>query len=427
MAVWLRRHHQRTRSLIIESEPASKGRGGERAATALQRQVMDEMERWRWYPMTGPVALDLHLRAARKNPPTIYRAAKHALDALGPAVPCNSRPRRRHVLYRDDRQIKFLYVDLDQAWVRGDPERTGSMFIMTRRARDVIADLHAAELVSGEGDDDEKSPFHMLPLPDEPVEPDWPPERSAHLSPVEQFLADYGRYRYLTDLQESILARTDAILASGVSSYLGSLTEASASPRLAPILEKSRTQTRELLLSNPLVPPLPGLPQRKGEAAEFEEQIRVRLEEFRSRWPTLQSLAVPVVMTFIVVPPQQGKDLDNIALTALPIAHDVLRPHIDPYLLSPLFRHGDPEPWREEALRRLRSVNACSVRAYQVVELPRTSNDPPEGVLRFALGLHSTAGSWWNHAADYLNEKIEEAYYDNELGDDLWDEVFAHW
>lgn len=427
MAVWLRRHRHRTRTLITANEPASKGRGGERAAAALQRHVMDEMEKWHWYPMTGPVALDLHLGAARKNPPTIYRAAKHTLDALGPALPYNISPRRRYVLYRDDRQIKFLYVDLDQRWALEGPDRTGSVFITIRRARDVIADLHAAVLVSRQERDDEKSLFHLLPLPDEPMDPDWLPEPTGHLSPVEQSLMDYSRYRYLTDLQESILARTDAILAAEVSSYLGSLTKTSTSAELDALLEKAQSQSRELLLSNPLALPLPGLPQRTGEAAQFEEQIRIRLEEFRARWPTLQALAVPVVITFLVIPSEQGKDLDNIALTALPIAHDVLRPHINPHLLSPVFRHNGPQPWREEALRRLRSVNANSVRAYQVVELPRTSNDPPEGVLRFALGLHSTAGSWWHHAADYLNEKIEQAYYDNELSNDLWNEVFAHW
>ena len=61
--------------------------------------------------------------------------------------------------------------------------------------------------------------------------------------------------------------------------------------------------------------------------------IRASLEEFRLRAPLFQSLLVPVTLTFLVVPPEQGKDLDNIALTALPIAHDVLRPHIAPHLL----------------------------------------------------------------------------------------------
>jgi hypothetical protein len=386
------------------------------------------MERLRWYPMTGPVALDLHLKAERPNPPTIYRAAKHALDALGPALPCNVRPRRRHVLYHDDRQIKFLYVDLNQAWLPEDRGRTGSILVIARPARDVIADLRMAELVSHEQYGDEKSPFQLLPLSDEPEEPDWlTGPGTGGLSPAEHFLADYARYHYRARLQESILARTDAILASAVSAYFDSVIKTSISAELAAIFEKSQEEDRELLLSNPLVPPLPGLPRHTGEATQFAAQLRVRLEEFRSRWRVLQPLSVPVTMTFLVIPPAQGKDLDNIALTALPIAHDVLRPHIQPHLLAPHYQHGEPAPWRDEAIRRLRSVNASSVRAYQVIELPRTSHDPPEGVLRFALGHYSAAGSWWHNAVDYLVEKIEEADHNHELGDDLWDEAFEHW
>ena len=43
--------------------------------------------------------------------------------------------------------------------------------------------------------------------------------------------------------------------------------------------------------------------------------IRASLEEFLERLPLFQSLLVPVTLTFLVVPPEQGKDLDNIALT----------------------------------------------------------------------------------------------------------------
>ena len=68
--------------------------------------------------------------------------------------------------------------------------------------------------------------------------------------------------------------------------------------------------------------------------------IRASLEEFRESLPLFQSLLVPVTLTFLVVPPEQGKDLDNIALTALPIAHEVLRPHISPHLLSPASATG---------------------------------------------------------------------------------------
>lgn len=136
---------------------------------------------------------------------------------------------------------------------------------------------------------------------------------------------------------------------------------------------------------------------------------------------------MPVTLTFLVTPPEQGKDLDNIALTALPIAHEVLGPHIAPHLLAPSWRddEGEPEPWREEALARLKSVNARSVCAYQVIELPRSPQDPPEGTLRLALGPHSYHGSWWDHAATYLGNAIEEADRRGDVADSSWKSVFT--
>ncbi len=111
---------------------------------------MDQMERYRRYPMTAPVALDLHFQAARRNPPGIHRAAKYTLDVLGSAMPGCERPRRRHVLYHDDQQVKFLYADLDQSWQRTASEHgpSGSVFIIARRASDVITDLSMAGRLS---------------------------------------------------------------------------------------------------------------------------------------------------------------------------------------------------------------------------------------------------------------------------------------
>jgi len=361
----------------VDVEPAGKGPAGRRSAPEFQRQVMDQMERYHRYPMTGPVALDLHFDTARRNPPGIHRAAKRTLDILGAVLPGCERPRRRHVLYHDDRQVKFLYVDLDQSWQRDDSEngRPGSVFIVARRASDVITDLRMAGRLSREHyDEDDDSPFQSPDLPDEP-EPDWLTDPRSVLTPIERYLAESSRFYDATKLQEAILGRTTASLISGLSMYLEDLGEADPRGQLAAIFEKSRAAGRRLLLSNPFTLPLPGLPRATGEGDDFARMIRDQLKEFRSRWPLFRSLLVPVTLTFLVIPPEQGKDLDNIALTALPIAHEVLRPHIAPHLLAPSW-HEEPELWLEEALARLKSVNARSVRAYQVIELPRSPQDP---------------------------------------------------
>ncbi|MFC6022944.1 hypothetical protein ACFP2T_43190 [Plantactinospora solaniradicis] len=82
------------------------------------------------------------------------------------------------------------------------------------------------------------------------------------------------------------------------------------------------------------------------------------------------------------MPPQQGKDLDNLALDVLPAVHEVLRPHVEPWHLTPgLLDEGDRADTqmklkRDQALKRLKSLNAQSVTAYQVVELKRRPEHP---------------------------------------------------
>ena len=422
---WRNREH---RQLIIDVpvEPASKGPAGKAMAPEFQRQVMDRMEQFGRYPMTGPVALELHFRAARRNPPVIYRTVKYTLDLLGAAVPGSERPRRRNVLYRDDRQVKFLYAELDQQWQRkgDDSTSTGGLWMVARRASDVAADLSmAARLHESHLDEnDEESPFWVPAISEDP-DLGWPLEPASGRTPVEQYLADVTRFHHVADVQEAMLTGTDATLIWALGSYLDDRSGGGPA-ELASILAESRAAIRNLLLLEPLTLPLPSLPQVPGQSAAFTRMIRASLEEFRERVPLFQSLLVPVTLTFLVVPPEQGKDLDNIALTVLPIAHDVLRPHIAPHLLSPTFGDEEQRPERAEALARLKSVNALSVRAYQVIELPRSPQDPPEGTLHLALGPH-VHESWWRRASAYLGKAIDLADEGHQLADFTWKSIFT--
>jgi hypothetical protein len=72
---WWRRRALRTLLLQADLEPTGKGRAGTRSAPEFQRQIMDQMEAYGRYPMTGPVALGLHFHSVRKTPPSIHRAA----------------------------------------------------------------------------------------------------------------------------------------------------------------------------------------------------------------------------------------------------------------------------------------------------------------------------------------------------------------
>jgi hypothetical protein len=408
----------RTIAVTADGEPERKGNRGGLSAASFQRHVLDQMEPFGQHAFTGPVALDLDFVSARPNPPAIHRLAKHALDVLGAAVPENSRPRRRSVLYRDDKQVSLLYVAHHQHW-NSPGQAKGCTHLRARPLRDVIADLRLAEELRSsefdgrhEEDDGESDPF-ACPSFREDDDDLWAEDQGEPSGPYRNIVTswnDYARYLHLEQRQEDHLAVTDAVLCSALTMLLGKTSLpplVRSHPEVSARFAELEARNRQTLLSSPVTLPLPGLPMTAGQGEQFRRQVRYQLETFRREWPVFRSLVVPVKVTFLVVPPQQGKDLDNIALTCLPIVHEVLRPHIEPHYLAPLFNNeGDPR--REEALRRLRSLNAQSVTAYQVVRLPRSPDDPPEGALRLALGRAAPYGSWWKRVADYAGDRLEQ-------------------
>ena len=418
---WAIQHAARVPRTIVakaDGEPERKGNRGSLSAASFQRHVLDQMEPVGQHAFTGQVALDLDFMSARANPPAIYSLAKHALDVLGAAVPENSRPGHRSVLYKDDKQVSLLYVAHHQRW-NSPGEPNGCTYLRARPLRDVIADLRLAqELRSSEFDgrddegDGESDPFECPRFRDNDDDP-WVEDPGGSSGPYRQVMAawdDFARYLRLERRQEDHLAVTDAVLTSALTMLLGKSSlplRVRSHPDVSARLAEVEAMNRRSLLSSPVTLPLPGLPMAAGHGEQFRRKVRLQLEAFRRQWPVFSSLVVPVKVTFLVVPPQQGKDLDNIALTCLPIVHEVLRPHIEPHYLSPVFK-SDRDPRREEALRRLRSLNARSVTAYQVIRLPRSPDDPPEGTLRLALGRAAPYGSWWKRVADYAGNRLEE-------------------
>jgi hypothetical protein len=415
----IQRQARRRQNIVgkIEGEPASKGKRGTAVAAQYQRQVMDVMKLHSRHPLTGPVALDLYFRSRRRNPPTIQRAAKYFLDLLGTTLSENIEPRRRSVLYRDDRQVRFLYVNQSQGWPWEHDMHSanaGSTFLFASPARHVEADLCAAYDLYKEEDDGwvewpsdldsaGKSPFAIPDMPSGP-EFDWldgsPP---ADATPERRWMYEQVRFNSIETLQDVHLARTDAVLAYAVAGYLAHRRRREP---YRDLFASTFTYHSHLLLSDPISLSLPGLPRRSGQGDAFQQAVRERFETFKASEPLLETLLTTIKLTFLVIPPEQGKDLDNIALEVLPIAHDVLKPHIVPFVRAPRIAGEPDDQWWAEIRKRLQSVNAQSVTSYQVIELPRSPRDPPEGVLRVALGRESNK-SWWAAAGYYLDALIE--------------------
>ncbi|MCS7484574.1 hypothetical protein ACFFQW_46205 [Umezawaea endophytica] len=387
-----RRRWLRVRRLHLDGEPEQKGqRGGRYRTAAAQRGLVDQLAAFSHGHLTGPVVLDVQFYSGRTQPPGPHKLAKHLLDVLG-AVRADTRlPGRRHVLYRDDRQVKLLHVTL---WTsppgQSDPS-TPHTAITARPLRDVVADLDLVRTVdewdNRYGDHDDDSPLTIPPIPDLDHEQTFDPSFAAGLEQAEDrrrlnttlAALDHGR------LQQALLSRTDALLSRMLSNSSDWIS--GARPRLRPYsdhpglnqayaeLDRTIADSRELLLSGPITLPLPQLPQVRGQGAEFAAAVHRAIEEITSRQPVFAPLCVPLKVILLVIPPDQGKDLDNLALQVLPVVEQVLRPP--------------------------------SINSYEVIELTRTPVDPPAGLMRLGLGDGHDPRSTWKQVTDYVERRME--------------------
>lgn len=240
------------------------------------------------------------------------------------------------------RQVKLLHVSLDQAW-NPDPE-VAPMPVGTRLTarpiRDVAEDLRVAGEIQSRLDpwayEDDSDPFHIFvdgfdedPMPGPPPS-GLPPEVAESLAQRDCL----DRHWRLMRAQEAHLAATDAYLLSYLCACPNDIAGTRELPAGGP--ESSAEYAgllseryRPLLLTLPFGLPLPGFALASGEWERFGERARTGLAAFLRQWPLFRPL-VPVTATLLVTPSVRGMDLDNIAMTLLPIIHDVLRPHIDP-------------------------------------------------------------------------------------------------
>src|SRR5947209_8453856 len=94
--------------LEIEQEPKSKNIPLDEAI-AFQKAIAGRLDKFGSRAMSGPVFLQLEFSTTSKTPPAIYKLPKNYLDQLEVPRP-GSNIDRKHLLYKNDRQVKALIV-----------------------------------------------------------------------------------------------------------------------------------------------------------------------------------------------------------------------------------------------------------------------------------------------------------------------------
>lgn len=406
----------------VDQQPKTKKSIRQAEKLDFQNRVLEAMNRRRAF--RSPIVLEFDFHSKQPNPPSIHQLAKNYLDLLWHREPALG-TRREALLFKDDRQVKGLFVhchlehvDQPSIWVRAEP------------LRNVVADLDLLQRIRDDDfDTDSRWSWRGRPWREFEAElhkedeegrseglveqvRDWdrlPMEQRRRLGPA----FDANRRMLMQQLQKHVLARTDRFVRSlltRVPQLWGGMRR-----RLNP-WEEYRARLAELSQGFLLVPgisiSLGRAPARDGETTLFKSNAKRILAGYRTARPDLFPLLAQVSLTIFFTPPATGGiDLDNLARYIIPIVHEVMEPPstywgtVDP---SNPPKDEKLRKWFEEGLASVRRLPKYSLTSYQAIELPRFPSYPPEGQIHIAFGDGSSVRSVLRDVDQVIEKRLRD-------------------
>lgn len=427
----------RTARVLVEQEPRQKGPAAKREAVDFRAAVRAQLAGVPGWPRPrADLAVDLTFTTTSRQPPGLAKLPKNYLDLLGATNAPNGDPGA--ILYNDDGAIGMLFASAHNIWIPGSSLRSPSIYVVGRTRSDALADMALV---------------HDILLDD------GPPVRTAQLLGPDDDLFDRDNddtiawLRSLADKQSlntaallehhdrqqqqwQLLARNDSwlteiLLGSGHLLLTGDDPEdrrlrrayeltndgASTATGIASILElRENVEYRDQLLNSLGAVTLPPLPRSAGDGIDFKRELETILADYVTRRPGLFPLTEPLRITALVIPPDRNahstKDLDNIVIDVLGSVDRHFKPPADPTVLRPPDTALDRATalgrrvaaLRDQSRDRMRSIGETAIWSYQVVELARHADDPPEGMLYLVLGHGMNMRSIWDEASNYLTD-----------------------
>lgn len=381
-AVHEKRERRRVSIVIDGIEPKSK-KMPKAEKCELQSAIADHLKRFKRQAFTGDIALKLQLNTTDKNAPQAHTIAKNLLDLFGLKEASVQWP-RKHLLYKDDKQIQVLSVSCRHG--NNEP----FIYVEATPLSVMLEELRIAAEASRE---DELS---LEALYREDMATDWIGDYRKLVENEAKSRADYGElyepYLKLTRVSAQQALLNQAGMGISVLNWLYEdplsklKLDGFAASDLANLISRSilRLQFGEL----PIAP---------GSSKLFKERVAVEVQAFKERWAwILDPLEVAVGLEVIVrpnpnTPPDVLHDLDN-------IVRDYLIPEIVPRLKTvtdPLWLvdweamekagvYSGNKAWSSlRSTPRLPASTKSGVTRYEVWRLPAVTGQP--GILSVAL------------------------------------------
>lgn len=330
----------------------------------------------------GPVVIQLDFFPRRGNPPSIHKLAKNYIDLLYPTV-----TRALRLPMKDDRQISMLIVNYHVQEENEEP----LIRLTIAPMRDFMEDLRLYENIRSGSGFPEDDGYMLYDADDliENVERDDPNALDRALESLEEYRELKKDLNILRDL-----SLETHYIRSAQSAFLRGLD---IKPSHIPLMYDTREDIgkhstifndfrdqyrRDLIISVPFTPlKSTGLPTKEGETVQFKKLIRSMLDQYKERYSILRPLLVNLKVTILYIPAiNHESDLDNLARKIIPMVNEILKPPAGLWFNVNSQPAGFPKQ---------------SIIQYQVIKLPRSINDPEDGVARVVLGEYEPFHNLW--------------------------------
>lgn len=376
-------------NFIIDQETYSKKGMNQTEKLRFQQEISDQLEKSQRKAFKGPVILKMDFFPSRENPPSIHQLAKNYLDLLWRPVEGLSNPR---LLLVDDRQISILIVNYHVQNVNPTPR----IEIKIAPMRDFIEDLRLIEKIrskTGFPEDEDRISYD-----ENRVLYGDAKEAIEHFENIRESLIETNDLKGL--IEDSLFKKVYEMKMRDYQSAFFSMGKIKPTNlvQLYPdkgivaddILGQIFEQHRKMITTYSL-PPLraQGLPTRQGETQQFKDKIREMVQQFRDKYPALSPLLINLNLTILYVPPKiQEVDLDNLARYIVPFINEALKPPSGVWFTG--YQHPNRFPQH-------------TIIQYQIIKVPRSDNDPENGVVKIVFGEYSPYKDCWSDIDDVIN------------------------
>ena len=406
--------------MSIEQEPKSKKGISAKDKDSFQNKIVDYLKKYHRRGYRSKVAVQFRFAVTGKTPPPVQTLVKNYMDLI--CKPINgSKIGRKYLLLEDDRLVRALFASY---YFAEEPEKP-SIEIKISSYRDFLQDMQLIDKIQNNGfAEDEVYPYTGMEEKYSGNSFSWIKDDEDDFNDPLEELNDWrlhkeenvkiaGKKGYkamenmmIWEVQKKLLKISDYQLGNAFA-LLNMHSKQPNDSYPNTLFNTFGEIYKSYIDILPICLDLSHIPLEKGETNQFKEKVKKRIKDFKKRYPILMPLLTPVKAIIFLTRPDFKIifDYDNLARKILPIIVDEMQPP------TTLGQYIDTEEIpdtkiKEELAERKKKIAGIktSVISYQVIELPRTADDPKEGRVRLFLGDGTSYECYWDKITGYLRE-----------------------